>query len=44
MKYKSLEKHYRKMGEKDHDEDEMNVVYNGDMQAGNSCKTLCTLS
>lgn len=40
MKYKSLEKHYRKMSEKDHEEDEMKVVYHEEMQAGNSCKTL----
>jgi len=38
MKYKSLEKHYRKMDDKDHEEDEMKVVYNGEMQAGNSYK------
>ena len=43
MKYKSLEKHYRQMSEKDHDEDEMKVVYHEEMQAGNSCKILCTL-
>lgn len=40
MKYKSLEKHYRKMSEKDHEEDEMKVVYHEEMEAGNSCKTL----
>ena len=43
MKYKSLEKHYRQMSEKDHDEDEMKVVYHEEMQAGNSCKILCTV-
>ena len=32
------------MSEKDHEEDEMKVVYNEEMQAGNSCKTLCTFS
>ena len=34
VKYKSLEKHYRKMNDKDHEEDEMKVVYHEDMQAG----------
>ena len=44
MKYKSLEKHYRQMSDKDHEEDEMKEVYHEEMQAGNSCKILCTFS
>ena len=43
MKYKSLERHGTKMSDRDHEEDEMKVVYHEDMQAGNTCKTICTL-
>ena len=32
------------MSEKDHEEDEMKVVYHEEMEAGNSCKTLWTFA
>lgn len=38
MKYKSLQKHYRSMDDRDNEEDEMKVVYHEDMQAGNVLK------
>lgn len=42
MKYKSLEKNYRKMDSQQHEEDEMKVVYHGDMQAG-KCTWMFTI-
>ena len=40
MKYKSLQKHYRQMGDQYHEDDEMKVVYHGEMEAGNTTENL----
>lgn len=40
MKYKSLQKHYSQMGDQYHEDDEMKVVYHGEMEAGNTTENL----
>lgn len=40
MKYKSLEKHYRQMGDQNHEEDEMKDIYHEDLQGGNVLRYL----
>lgn len=44
MKYKSLQKNYSQMGDQFHEDDEMKVVYHGEMEAGNTTEKLYVLN